>query len=337
MKTYFIIIAIVILLGLVGVGIYFYQIKDKSEKINHNPCLLDNEVADYKIEQKGISLADMIVIVSDKNTKKEVASFEINNIFETSTSIELHRCGLYVIKMFNYDPRKAKQEVGYRDELWKYNYGGEGKSLILLAEKPREFISYYSPDFRVDPEEIYIVLEQGYLGKSNYALVVKNLVTKNDAFILPLQEIANKYPYALGSFNMREWTKNGQYFWGDVFVEANVLAFFRIERDAWKIDVFPVLQGTMGGTALNSELGYITYDDGPPWTGDLELDKIYKEQWGKEGRKVHFYLYNLFTKEQILLATIDDPLWSFKPEWLSDTEFEYYIPPGERKIYEIIQ
>ena len=120
-----------------------------------------------------------------------------------------------------------------------------------------------------------------------------------------------------------------------MFAGANEIAYLRILRDLWKLDVLPVPSGTSGGTALNPEYGYVTYDTGPGWIGiDVIAEQVYDE-WRKEGKKIDFYLYNLFTKEKTLLATIDDPSWSFKPQWLSDTELRYELPTGEKKIYKI--
>ena len=114
-----------------------------------------------------------------------------------------------------------------------------------------------------------------------------------------------------------------------------MLAFFRIEAGIWKWEIFEAPQGTMGGDALNPELGYTTYNTGAPWTGSQELNEEIKKQWQEQGKIASFYLYNLFTKKQILLATTTDPIWYFKPRWLSDTELQYYIPSGEKKVYKI--
>ncbi|MBI5077951.1 MAG: hypothetical protein HZB11_01105 [Candidatus Yonathbacteria bacterium] len=140
----------------------------------------------------------------------------------------------------------------------------------------------YSPTFRIDPLEKYIVLEKGYLGKDDYSLVIKDIKTLKDVLALSLADIAKKNPDFAGSFGMRQWTKDSRYFWGDIFDGADVLAVFRIDSTTWKWEVFEVPPYTMGGTALNAEYGYITYDDGPPWTGDVEFDKINKAKRREE-------------------------------------------------------
>jgi len=44
----------------------------------------------------------------------------------------------------------------------------------------------------------------------------------------------------------------------------------------------------------------------------------------------------LFTKEDRLIeSTKEDPIWFYKPEWISENELEYELPSGEKKIYNI--
>jgi hypothetical protein len=252
----------------------------------------------------------------------------------------LHKCGVYAIKYINWNPQKTVQLPGFKKELWQYGYNETYKRVLVFSEVGNHGdynIPFYNDDFRVNSNETFMTLERNYLGDANYALVIKDLKTLKDVFVLPLVDIAKKNSNFIGSFSMRQWTKDGRYFWGDIFDGADVLAVFRIDSTTWKWEVFEVPPYTMGGTALNAEHGYITYDDGPSWTGDVEFDQINKAKWLKEGKKLNFYLYNVFTKKQILLETVDDPLWGFKPEWLSDTELQYEMPSGEKKVYKITQ
>ncbi|OHA46770.1 MAG: hypothetical protein A3A80_02855 [Candidatus Terrybacteria bacterium RIFCSPLOWO2_01_FULL_44_24] len=86
---------------------------------------------------------------------------------------------------------------------------------------------------------------------------------------------------------------------------------------------------------LNVERGFITYDDGPPWTGVHELSKEIEDQWRQERKEVHFFLYDLINRKQTLLETIDDPSWFFQPKWISGIELQYTMPSGEKKTYTI--
>lgn len=349
-KTVILAVSILLVVLLLGVSVYFYFFKKPNQglienQITHPPCLGKNEIVDFPVneyysnERFKYPKFPLVIYIRDKNTNKEKFKFQIDNVRENYIS-EIYKCGIYVIRQFNYDPQKIKQgltqDPGYREELWKYDYSGKGESLLLLAEKPKDFISYYDPDFRVDPQEIYVaLLRGGYPERPDYALVIRNFNLKVDSFILSYQDLLKKHPELTGYFGLESWTKNGDYFWGDLSIAANEIAYLRILRDIWRLDILPAPAGTLGGTAFNPEYGYITYDTGPGWIGiDVVAEQIY-EEWRKAGKKIDFYLYNLFTKEKTLLATIDDPSWSFKPKWISDTELEYEIPNGEKKIYKI--
>ncbi len=359
-RNIILIIIFLFLIVIVEGSIYYLYFFDKKEapiisiqpknenqegKTKLPPCLTEDERTDFKVERLGkypsieYDKGFVEVVVKKVDTGEEITKFRIDDIVSPSHyhPIEIHKCGVYILRGFNFDYEKFKPLPGFRRELWKYNYGGKGGNILIMAEenKTGESVVYYNYDFRIDPRETYVVLEKNYLGHSDYAFVIKNLHTKEDVFVLPLKDIINNYPSFMGSFGMNEWTKDGKYFWGNIFDGANVLAFFRIEAGAWKWEIFSTPDGTMGGDALNTELGYITYDDGAPWTGDADFDQINREKWQKEGRKVHFYLYNLFTKKQILLETFDDPTYFTQPKWLSDTELEYELPTGEKKIYKI--
>lgn len=326
-----------------GAVIYFliFMEKDNQRATSSNtaifPCLNDNRVANYKFEDEKAPLVNVIVSIYDKNTDKEILSFKIENVFKTSTSVELHQCGIYVIRFFDYDPKKSKQNLGYKDEFWRYDYSGRGEGLILLSEKPKEFISYYSLDFRVDPLEKYIALEKGYLGKEDYSLVIKNLKTKENAFVLSMKTVVEQYPNIVGYFGLREWTKDGRYFWGRIFEGANVNGFFRIDNLNWKTDIFEAPQDVLGGDALNIENGYITVHPGNVWFGFAELTEEEVARRRAQGIGTELYIHNLFTGKQQFVDKTDEPLWFFQPKWPSNTELQYTLPNGEKKVYKINQ
>lgn len=352
-KRTIILIAFLLVLVLLNGAIYFYlvksfpaqeQIEKQPKELSHGPCLADDEEVMYSYPEESLLIVPLTITIKDKNTGEKKLSFRIENFnHEYRHLSRIHKCGFYFIKMINYDPKKTKQDPGFKEELWRCKYDKVCEKIITLAEKDESGIyhSFYNSFFSIDLVERYLILTQGYLGSPDYALVIKNLETNEDVFVLTLKEITNEYPHFMGVFSfshissLGEWIKNGKYFWGEIADQANVLAFFRIERDTWKYEIFEAPEGTMGGDDLNTELGYVTYDDGPPWTGDLEFAKMYQEQWEREGKIVSFYLYNLFTKEKTLLATTTDTMWYFKPKWLSDTELQYELPGDEKKIYKI--
>ncbi len=337
------IVVIVIFLILASIGISFYlSNKQKSIQENqatHSPCLENNEIVFFEFIGDLHEATSANVIINDKNNGKEIFRFKIDNLVPNRYSYELHQCSVYVIREFNYDIKTRRATPGYRIELWKYDYDSRDKNVLLFSETDSlgQYTSYFNDNFRIDSLEIYVALEQrkSYLGESSYALVIRNFIENLNVFSLKHTDLLNQYPNLSGLFGLLKWTKSGDYFWGNIFDGAIINAFVQITRDTWLVNIFQVPDGTEGGTAFNPEYGYVTYDTGPGWIGiDVVAEQIYDE-WRKEGKKVDFYLYNLFTQEKTLLATTDDPSWSFKPQWLSDIELQYELPSGEKKIYKI--
>ena len=337
-------IFLLVLVLLIGGMIYFYPAKnslpEKQKEKSDQYCLADDEIASYLLSKEYPSEAKVpqspiVIQVADKDTGKEKFSFQIDDTESVHHhSVELHECWVYVMRTFNYDPKKSKQDPGYKKELWKYDYNGDGKMIVLLAEKPKEFISYYSYDFRVDSTEKYIVLEKGYLGKDDYALVIKNLETKEDIFVLPIKEITDKYPDIAGSVRLNEWTDNGRYFWFDLHIGAMRLGFVRVDTATWKTDIFPAPENALGGDALNFDTGYVTSHLGYIYFGVYELEQEEKEERRKKGIGTELYVESLITGERYFVDKTEEPLWFFKPKWISETELEYYLPSEEKKVFE---
>ncbi len=248
----------------------------------------------------------------------------------------VYSCGIYTIRFFNYNPKKeGNQDMGYKEELWNYNYSGFGKKVIILAEKPKEFISYYSPDFRIDPSEKNLTLIKSYLGKDDYALVIKDINTLNNVLSIKLNDIVKKYPNVVGSIGLLKWTDDGKYFWFDIFDGAYTKGFIRIDSKDWSYQVFEIPNDMDIGVSgpLNFDTGYTLLYPGFVWTGVVEMDEQISQQWLKEGKQSEIYLYNLFTKQKELIATTTKPLWNFNGKWLSNTKLQYEMPSGEKKIY----
>jgi len=340
-KKVFVIVIIVIS---ISISVCFYLSQKFTQdiieqQVSHSPCLGEDEVAEYEIIEKNRGLgdteADIIISIRDKKNDFIKHIFKINNLFNNH-SFEIHKCGVYVLRMFNYNSQKIKQDTGYKDELWKYDYTGNGKSIMLFAEKPGEFISYYSSVFRIDFIEAYIVLLRGHLSREDYAIVIKELKSLTNSFELLRKDLFEKYPDLIGYFGLESWTKDGAYFWGDLAIGANEIAFLRIARDTWDIDVLPAPQDVLGGDALNIENGWITVHPGNVWFGIAEMTEAEKAKRRSQDIGTELYIHNLFTQERQFVDKTDEPLWFFKPKWISDTELEYEMPNGERRIYRII-
>lgn len=320
---------------------HFYLIKNspiekQEEKLNQEYCLADDEVVSYEVKKNPAGGGTVEISVKDKNNSQKKISFKI----EISSSehyhlVETHKCGAYMVRTFGYDYEKKMPMENYRREFWVYGYNGEGKSLILDSSK----WSYENilGDFRVDPTETYVILERGYLGKDDYALIIKDLETEEDAFVLPFKEMIGKHPDLAGNIGFREWTEDGRYFWGDIFVGANVLGFFRIDTLNWKTDIFPAPENVMGGDALNFNTGHVTVHPYNKWYGVYEIEQVEKEKMRKEGIGSEIYIESLITGKRHFVDKTDEPLWFFKPKWISKIELEYYLFSGEKKIYKIVE
>ena len=344
MKKKLVIIFLLMVVLIMTVFVYFFYFSEtKNELIEQNSsfsseCLSENLEVSYIIEKENVPLVDIIIKVNDKNTKETIQVFKIEKIFKTSTSIELHHCGVYVIREFNFDFKKYKPLADFSVEIWKYRYKDKrGERLLVLAGENNinKIEVNYGYDFRVDSNEKYIVLGRGYLGKEDYALVIKDLKTKEDIFELSAESIQKQNPNIVGVFDLLEWSEDGRYFWGSVSMGAYVSGYFRIDTTNWKVNIFDAPNGAMGGSRLNINTGNLPIQPGQVWTGDYQFTQELKEKYRKEGKFSSLYLYNLFTENQILLATTSEPLWWFKSQWISDTELEYYLPSGEKQIFRV--
>ena len=332
---------IVLLTVVIGGVVYFREaalIKEEQAKTTtHEFCLKEDEVADYTIEKKGLIGGVVKVKIQNKEDNSVIKSFEIDDVFKNYYPVELRRCGIYVMRMFNYDVNKIKQGSGFKIEIWRYRYNGEGESVLLLSEKEGNglTIGNYSYDFRISLDEKYLVLENSYLGKDNYALVIKDLNTKEDLLVFNLKDILAKHPdVILGSFGLGSWTKDGKYLHGDLFQGALSTAYYRVEAGTWKTDIFPAPQDILAGVerAINFKNLYLAYVDIPTFTGVQEVYEQIIEEAKKEGKQKNLYLYNLATKEKVKIASAD-PEWRFNIQWLSDSELQYELPSGEKRFY----
>lgn len=322
--------------------LYFFSqkrelvVSESKEEVMRGECLRDNEVASYEIEKNPEGGGIAKIFVKDKNSGGEKFSFLIKiSSPRHYHPVEIHRCGTYAMRTFGYDYKKRVPLKDYRREFWKYDYKKKGRPLIIDSAK----WSYENilGDFRVSPDEKYVFLIKSYLGKDDYALVIKDLKTKEDAYELKLKEILEKHTDVMpGSIGLGIFTPDGRYFWGDIYDGARETAYYRIEMETWKTEILPLPKDIPAGVERAwSFLGYVAYADFPTFFGIDEVAKQEQEKFKKEGREKHLYLYNLRTKEKKLLASTPDPARRFNIKWLSDTELEYELPAGEKKIYEI--
>ena len=332
-----------------GVAIYFLK-----KPINHSllsspvvkrenqirsVCLKDNEIAEYKVEKKNNGGGSVTIFIKDKNSGKEKFKFQIDNIRTNYHPVEIHNCGIYVIKEFNYDANKTKQEIGYKSELRKYTYNNSGGFLLLFHEitDQDEYKSSFATDFRVDPAENYLVLQKGYPGSLDFSLVIKNLKNLEDVFALKMADIAKSNPKLFGDLAFDDWSRDGRYFWADTHDGAVELGYIRIDVKTWKYELFPAPEDVLGGDALNVNTGYITIHPKNVWYGIEEITNQEKEKRRKEGIGTEFYIQSLITGKKYFVDKTSEPLWYFRPKWISNTELQYTMPSNEQKTFKLSQ
>lgn len=346
MKKIYITTAIVFFSALIGAGIYYFifnkPVKQNpaETKITNSGCLSDNEEVTFDSNRQS-SVGPVDITIKDKKNGKDVFKFTINSVFFAGRWVQPRKCGIYVIKEFNFNHERSQPLPGFRVELWRYKYTGEGFPILTFAgeDKNGKPTVFYSYEFQIDFLEKLMALIEGYRGNrgntDKYSFLIKDIETQKDIFSLKYEDIISKYPDLEGDLALNEWTKDSRYFWGNLFYGANVLGFFRVERDTWKVDILPAPPDVLGGDALNVEKGLITVHPGNVWYGFAEMTEQEIARRRAQGIGTELYIYNLFTKKQSLVATTTEPLWYFQPQWISDTELEYILPNGEKKVYKI--
>ncbi len=310
--------------------------------LKHSACLGDNEVANYRIENNPEGGALVFISITDKTTNVEINNLQVP-ILGTGYAhpIELHKCGIYVLRKFNYDYKKNIYLPGYSLELWRYDYSGEGNKLIILGNKDLDGKenAFFQLNFNVNNAEDLITLTRGYLGSSDYAIVVKDLKTFNDILVLTQEDLVKNYGVPQYEIGAGRWIDDKTFL---VFVTAGAVSYDEIvvhqdENNNWKLTVLPIPEDASIVTAWNPDGYWIAYNNGPGWIGAEEVAQDIYKQWRAEGKTQSLFVYNLATKQKITLASKIDPAWSFKTTWISTTTLEYYTPPGEKKIYKIAQ
>ncbi len=336
-------------MGFVGLWKYRYAQTSNLRYVGEEPtttsttnwppaCLKPNETADFEIH-KGSNVGTATIYVLDKTTSEEIRNFNIEGSEPGNPlSVQPHNCSVYVIRDFNIDLNKFKFLPGYRQEIWKYGYYGNGERLLTLASidaNGKENVPY-ALDFRIDPTETYLNLVRGYLGSSDYAIIVKDLKKLNDVFVLTLDDLVNKYGTHRGEIGTRTWIDEN-HFVGFVTEGPTVYDAVFVDKNGWKVSVFPTPEDAVAVNTWSPDYSWAVYNNGPGWIGIEEVAQQIYAEWRKEGRKKSLFAYNFFTKQKITLATVDDPGWDFKPKWLSDATLQYALPSGTTTTYTIPQ
>src|SRR3989344_8744174 len=211
---------------------------------NKEECLKSEETVRYEILNKSVQPGKAKIII-DGNASIESYSFEIDlprpNHYHP---IEIHKCGVYSFYSEHYDYTSRKVLPGYFFSLWKYDYSGDGEEIIRTAELENGALKIlFNTDFRVSPDEKYLVLEQGNVFEGDYNIVIKSLSgfktnSLKDVLRISFKDIVGLSPNIYGSIGFNEWSSDNRYFWGNIFDGADVKAYYRIDIHSGSFDVY---------------------------------------------------------------------------------------------------
>ncbi len=200
---------------------------------------------------------------------------------------------------------------------------------------------YYGLAFSIDPTETYISLERSYLDKPDYALVIKNIKTGKDEYVLTLADLLKKYPTAAGSFDVGQWrTKpDGKLVLaGHLYQDRYKPAFYQLEAGTWKLRVWltPEDFSGYGEYAMPQYSPYLAYTDFDVFGGiDIIEDQVFADKVAR-GDTEHLIVVNLETGAREIIAEISLVRnYRFNLKWISEDTLHYTMPDGEVRIYKI--
>lgn len=304
-------------------------------------CLGDDEVASYQINKNSEGGGIVTIEIKKKTADAIIKSFTMGTIDPQRVDpLEIHHCHIYVSREFNVDYKRNVLLPGFSEELWAYDFNGIGNKIITFVSK--DFAGkengIYDFSFKVNDSEQYLVLTRGYLGSSDYAVVVKDLKTLNDIFVLTSADLMSKYKLPQAEIGAGRWLDNNTFL---VFVTDGAVTFDEIVVSKsgadWKLTILPVPDDASVVTAWNPDGYWIAYNDGPGWIGAEDVAQGIYQQWRAQGKEQSLFAYNLATKQKVTLATTNDPSWSFKTIWVSTTTLQYTLPSRATSTYVISQ
>lgn len=301
-------------------------------------CLQDGEVAEYEFEDNKRK-SPSFVTVRVKRGDEVVEEFTETILSPTHYHpIELHPCGVYFVRGFNYDYTTRTSLPDSKVELWRFDYAGYGEPQVLTYDDElgglQSHNHYFSSDFRVNHDETFVALidTEDY---SNQSFVIKSLQSGENIFEIRVATIHKDDPSIYGAPSLLDWTDDGRYFWADLHDAAYEIAWIRIDTTDWSYAVYKAPQGILGGYPLDINTGWVTHVPGAFWTGVAQDTDIIRQERLAAGQTTSsLYLYNVITGQELLIDTFDDPVWSGWPHWwLDERTLKYTMPDGEKRTY----
>lgn len=270
-KKNILVIAVVLLIIIFGFGLYYYlfickeaaffpqseiqtSVKEqKEQEAQRQSCLADDEWAtilpsywdfgsNFKSGQSvNVYLAKKGEIVfdgvSEEESKRQIKeknlfNFPIPNVAGGAYPPNILKCGAYIVRKFF--------ERGGKYELWHYNYAGKGKNILTLSvfdEKGNPIGgtgNFYTPEIKVDHTETYIALIRSWYGEpENHALVIKDLKTMEDKYVITLNDLTEKFSDVEPATISLDYWGQERFETGDIFG----FHFLNSERTGFSINI----------------------------------------------------------------------------------------------------
>lgn len=316
--------------------------------VDQGRCLKDGERAVYEVVKKGSPATVQVSVFDDEGstmTWRREIEIPDSDVF---VPLKLGRCAFYVEQAINYDYDKQWFPAGYERRLNRYDFFSNASAHQIVLEeenktgKSNDFQVFFARlAFAVSPSEHYISLVHSYLEKPDYALVIRNLQTGKDEYVLTLADLLKQHPTAAGSFDVGEWytrPDGTEVLLGNLYQDRYKPAFYLLEAGTWKMHVWPTPQDFSGYSefAIAKYSPHFAYTDFDVFGGiDTLEDQIFADKVAR-GDMVHLKVANLETGKTDVIAEV--PLvrhYRFNLTWLSETQLQYTMPDGTTRTYTV--
>lgn len=102
--------------------------------VSSGACLDDNEIVSYEMEKPTSNAVTTTITISIRNSiNNRERTLGLKDVYPGYHPIELYKCSAYMIREFNFDAKTFKPLPGFKVALWKYDYSGKGKEILVLA------------------------------------------------------------------------------------------------------------------------------------------------------------------------------------------------------------
>jgi hypothetical protein len=254
------------------------------------------------------------VYIKDERTDKEILLMKLNNIDYEIRFGEYHNGHLYIVKKFyDYDTNYQGGCKDLRNELWKYDLGGNKEKIF----------SNRRINFRVDPKEKFITV-------NNLILDINTLETKFEMDAKALIHLKPFYKehkdgesYGDIELGLNQWSSDGKYFWGNLSYHFDLQQFFKVNTENWQVTKYDIssLPISPKEQILNPDVGKIFYSDMPIF---VETDAI--DKFKQSGKQVALYLYDFNSKKNKVIDKIAADKITYdglQLEWIDNHTIEY--------------